>query len=576
MSAGKKFTFVLLPTFLCLMGILLTACGSGSVPGQTGAKQGKASDSQQVFRWAFRLPDIASFDPGIAQDITSNAAIQLVFTGLVQLDDNLKIQPQLAQSYDMSDNGLTYTFHLRPNLKFSDGSKLDANSVAYSVDRSLSPDINNQSGVALTYLGLIKNAAERTQGKVSTVIGSGIVVSDANTIVFHLTKPAAYFLGALTYPTSFPVEKSVIDKWGARWADHLSDNGGQGGDGPFKVESYSHSTGIKFVPNPNYYGPRPQLKELDYLPYKDRQTSYNAYLANQADLTDIPLTEYQAVKSRSDFEQNNALTIFYLGMNYLVKPLDNIHIREGLAAALNRDAIVQAAWHGAYTPACHIVPQGMDGYDQSLVCPGGTTTRGDQTKAKQLFSQGLQEEGLTVSTFPSLTFTYPSDSAESANEAATEVQMWKNVLGITVNTATASQNSLYTLGSQTTGHNGPLQIWMAGWGADYADPQDWITLQFGQGQPYNEFNYGQNNGATASQQQALQKQMLAADVMTNATERMQTYNKIEQQLVNDVSWLSIYQRPDIRLIKTYVANLKFNAASLVPPNDWGSIYIAQH
>src|SRR5205823_14185513 len=133
------------------------------------------------------------------------------------------------------------------------------NDVAYSIDRSLSPAINNQSGVGLTYLGLIQGAADRTTGKAKTIIGTGVVVQDPNTLVIKLTKPAGYFLQALTYPTSYVVEKSVADKWGNSWTDHLSDNGGQGGDGPWMVKSYSHTTGVKLVPNPNYYGPKPQL-----------------------------------------------------------------------------------------------------------------------------------------------------------------------------------------------------------------------------------------------------------------------------------------------------------------------------
>ncbi|GCE23710.1 peptide ABC transporter substrate-binding protein [Dictyobacter kobayashii] len=290
MRSGKKITTMMLPTLLCLFGVLLAACGGGSVPGSGSGSvnKTKAPDNQQVYRWAFRLPDIASFDPGIATDNTSIQAINMAFTGLVQLDNQLNIKPQLAQSYDISDKGLTYTFHLRPDLKFSDGTKLDANDVAYSIDRALSPDINNQSGVALTYLGLIKNAPERTEGKVPSVIGTGVIVKDPNTVVIKLNKATGYFLGALTYPTSFVVEKSVIDKYGSKWTDHLADNGGQGGDGPFKVKEYSHSTGIKFVPNDNYYGKKPQLKEVDYLPFKDRQTSYNSYLADQVDITDIP------------------------------------------------------------------------------------------------------------------------------------------------------------------------------------------------------------------------------------------------------------------------------------------------
>lgn len=578
MRSGKKITMMMLPTLLCLFGVLLAACGGGSVPGSgTGSvNKTKAPDNQQVYRWAFRLPDIASFDPGIATDNTSIQAINMTFTGLVQLDDQLNIKPQLAQSYDISDNGLTYTFHLRPNLKFSDGTRLDANDVAYSIDRALSPDINNQSGVALTYLGLIKDAPERTEGKVKSVIGTGVIVKDPDTVVIKLNKATAYFLGALTYPTSYVVEKSVIDKYGSKWTDHLADNGGQGGDGPFKVKEYSHTTGIKFVPNENYYGKKPQLKEVDYLPFKDRQTSYNSYLADQVDITDIPLPQYRQSKNRPDFSQTDALTIFYIGMNYKVKPLDNINIRQGMALALDRDTIVKAAYQGAYTPTCHIIPRGQFGYNPNLSCPDGADVHGNKQKAVQLFEKGLQEEGLTRQTFPQITLTYPNQSQEAANEAATEVQMWKSVLGINIASTAISQNTLYTYQAQTQGKNGPLQMWLAGWGADFPDPEDWITLQFGAGAPNNAYNYGDNNSANVANQKDLQKQMAAADVMTDKSARLKAYNKIEQQLVNDVAWLPIYQRPDSRLIKSYVIGMKFSAGSIIPPDDWANVYIAQH
>ncbi|HYU74919.1 MAG TPA: ABC transporter substrate-binding protein, partial [Ktedonobacteraceae bacterium] len=153
---SKKFTTRLLPTFLVLMAMLLVACGGGgSGGGTTSGSNPKAPQSQQIFRWAFRLPDINSFDPGIAPDQTSIDAINMVFTGLVSLDDQLRVVPQMASSWDVSTDHLAYTFHLKSGLQFSDGSKLDANDVAYSIDRSLSPAINNQSGVGLTYLGLI-------------------------------------------------------------------------------------------------------------------------------------------------------------------------------------------------------------------------------------------------------------------------------------------------------------------------------------------------------------------------------------------------------------------------------------
>jgi len=574
MRCGNKFVSLPISNFLCLLCILLlTACSTGL--GEPISKQ-KGPVSQQVFRWAFALPDILSFDPGVATDITSLNAIKLVFTGLVDLDDALHVKPQLAQSYEVSADGLTYTFHLRAATHFSDGTLLTSSDVAYSIDRALSPEVNQQSGVALTYLGLVYAAQERTTGKVKTIIGSGLLTPDPTTLVIKLSKATPYFLQTLTYPTSYVVEKKVIDQWGGRWTDHLADNDGQGGAGPFKVLAYDHSKGMRLVANPAYYGSKPQLQEIDYLSYKDVNTSFNAYLANQTDLTGIPLSQYSLVKSRPDFGRNDALTIFYIGMNYLVKPLDNIHIRQALSAALDREVVVKVAWHDAFTPTCHIVPAGMFGYNPDATCAHGLGIHGDKTLARQLFARGLQEEGLTLQTFPQLTLTYPSQNPEVANEATTEVQLWKSVLGITINTATMSQNSLYTAQQQTVGNSGPLQMWSAGWGADYPDPQDFITLQFGANAPNNAYNFGNNANPSASSQRDLQRQMAQADTMNDTTARAQTYHKIEQQVLDQVGWLTIYQRPSLYLLKLYVTGLKVNSASLVPADDWARVYIAEH
>jgi oligopeptide transport system substrate-binding protein len=582
MLARKKLTTKLLPTLLALMALLLAACGGGG--GTTpAANTTPAPQSQQVLRFfGFDSPvtDLGTFDPAQVVDSESNNAVQMVFTGLVQLDDKLQAQPQLAQSYDKSADGLTYTFHLRQNLQFSDGTPLTSKDVAYSVDRALSPAINNITGVALTYLGLLKDAPARTKGKLKSLVNDSILTPDSSTVVFKLSKPAAYFLGALAYSTSYVVEKSVIDKWGLKWTDHLSDNGGQGGDGPFMVKSYDHATGVKMIPNPHYYGPKPKLAEADFLFYKDTQTNYNAYQAGQIDMTVIPSAELAHAKTSKEYSQNPQLVIWYLTMNYLAKPFDNVNIRQAMELAMNKDAVDQAVEKGRYQPTCHIVPSGMYGYAPNLTCPGGAPTSGDAAKAKQLLQTGLQQEGYSsVAQLPHIKLAYESGRSDLANLITTYRSEWQKVLGINIDTTVLDFNTLNTQELATTGKSpaqGGLQMWAAGWIADYPDPQDWTSLQFGNGAPYNESNYGQNNSSTASAQQQVQQQLAAADLMQDPTARAQTYNQLEQKLVNDVAWIPYAQQLNTFLTKSYVIGIINNALGIVPPNDWQNIYITAH
>lgn len=577
-----------IPALCCLIALLLASCGGADSGTNKGQTQTKAPAAQQVYRYGDVATDISTFDPGQATDQPSIEAIQMVFTGLVQLDNNLQVQPQLAQSYDVSYDGLTYTFHLRPHLKFSDGTPLTSQDVAYSIDRALSPDVASLNGVTMTYLGQIKGADQRVSGKIPTLIGVGIKVPDTNTVQLITAQKVAYFLQALTYPTSFVVEKSVIDKWGLnKWTDHLGDNGGQGGDGPFKVQSYSHTTGITFVPNPYYYNTQPQLQKVVFAFYKTSQGAFQAYQAGQVDFVkavppaDLPIAR---ALQYSQYSQSAALTTDYIAMNYLYKPFDNIHIRQAFALAINKDVLAQAIFNDVRTPTCHFVPNGMPGYDPNLQCPNGATTKGDPAKAKALFQQGLTEEGLTLATFPKVQIAYESNVPVLEKEITTLRQIWHDTLGVDVTSQALDFVSLLKAENQTTCLqtdltkclNKGLQMWAAAWGADYPDPQDWITLQFGQNAPNNEWNYGQNLGTTANAQQQLQAQMDQADIEQNPTTRFAMYNRIEQQLVNDVAWIPIDQRDTSHVLKSYVIGQTSNATDLIPPNEWSSIYIALH
>jgi peptide/nickel transport system substrate-binding protein/oligopeptide transport system substrate-binding protein len=562
----------LLPTFLALMGMLLVACGGTTT---TTPTSGKATTQTLNFPFQAGISDIKTFDPALSTDAASIAAIDLVFTGLVQFNDKLEVQPQLAASYVLGSDGLTWTFKLKPNLKFSDGTPLTSADVVYSIDRALQPA--TKSVVGPTYLGLIKDSDKLNAGKIPTIIGDSLLTPDANTVVIIANKKAAYFLDALVYSTSYVVEKSLIDKYPTTWTDHLSEGGG---DGPFKVQTFTHGTNIVLVPNPDYYGAKPQLTKLIYPFYKEAETNYKAYQAGQTDYSGVPSAELASAKALSNNQYSLVpqLWINYYTMNYLVKPFDNIHIRQAFALAVNKDLIVQSVYKNTLIPTNHIVPSGMPGYNPNLTGPDGVTgTAGDTTKAKALLLQGLQEEGWSsVAQMPPVKLTYPILSQDTDNEVAALLQMWQTTLGISVKANREEFNKLLTDSEGALNNPKGLQFWGIGWIADYPDPQDWTTLQFGKGQQYNQINYGQNNSADAATQQQTQDALAAADINPDNASRLQAYMQAEQQLVNDVAWLPMEQVAVSQVLKPYVKGMVFNPQLLIPPDDWGSIYIQAH
>jgi len=572
MRSGKKLTLGILPTFLCLLSMLIVACGGGSGTGPSNTKAQKAADSKQVFVNAnpvAGLADIKVFDPALATDAASLYAIDMVFTGLVQLDDNLNLKGELAQSYSVASDGVTWTFKLKPNLTFSDGTPLTSKDVAYSINRALDPA--TKSTTAGSYLNLIKDSSKMLAGKIKTVIGDSITTPDDNTVTIVTNKKAAYFLDALTYPTSYVIEKKLIDTYGNKFADHLSS--GIGGAGPFIVKQYTRGQQIVLVPNTHYYGNKPQLKEVILPFYKSQDTLYKAYQTGAVDSTPIPSAQLaQAKQLTSEFHNVPQLYINYYSMNYLVKPFDNIKVRQAFALAVNKDEIAHNVYKDTFVASNHIVPKGMPGYTADLKGPDGTTsTAGNPTKAKQLLTEGLQEEGMTISSLPPITvYAASAGNPDARNEFAAEQQMWQSALGVNVKFRDEDFNQLLSDITNATNNPKGIAMWGIAW-IDYPDPQDWTTLQFDNGSPNNNMNYGQNSSANSSTQKAIQQQLEAADSNTTSN-RIQQYNTAEQQLVNDVAWLPIDQVAVQILRKPCVVGYVDNAQGLVNPESWANVY----
>ncbi|QBD76114.1 peptide ABC transporter substrate-binding protein [Ktedonosporobacter rubrisoli] len=565
----------LFSSLFCLLAFLLTACqGSQSTSQQSG--QGKASANKQIYIYPLAgYTDLLTFDPALAYDNNSVSAISMVFTGLVSIDDKMQIHDQLAASHAVAADGLTWTFKLKPNLKFSDGTPLTSHDVVYSIDRALQPAL--KSSTAYYYLKLIKDADKLQDGKLKTLINDSLQTPDDQTVVILARQPAAYFLYTLTYACADVVEKSMIDKYGNNFADHLAE--GIGGNGPWKVAKYERGKRIEFVPNQNYYGARPQLKKVVMPFYAQKDTLYKDYQVNRVDMAPVPTT--QIVQARTlpgkQFHSVPQLWIEYLTMNYKAKPFDNIKIRQAFALAVNKDEIAHNIYKDSVIATNHIVPQGMPGYNPDLTGPTGVKdTRGDPAKARQLFTEGLKEAGYTPSSLPPISLLLASEgSDEVRNEAAALQQMWQTALGVNVKINDVSDGNAFTVIANSAKTNPQsLQMWFADWIADYPDPQDFLSLLFDKGAARNRWNYGDNQSSDIAAQQANQRLMDAADVNANASERLQQYHQIEQQLINEVAWVPKYQQVSNYVLKSCVVGVIDNSFNLIPSDDWSKVYIS--
>lgn len=580
MSRNRKCPTALLLTWTCVISLLLTACAhntggiSKSAPNVIPRVEGTpmAPYDQQIYRFPLGITDISTLDPVLTTDIYSSRTIAMVFNGLIQLDDNLQVQPELAQSWEQSTDGLQWTFHLHSHLAFSDGTPLTSKDVAYSLDRALQPTTKSLCASN----SLLKDSDKLSAGQIQTIIGDSILTPDAHTVVLKLMKKAAYFLYTLSTACHYIVEKSLISKYGnEKFTDHLTEGGGAG---PFIVSQYLHKQQIDFVPNPYYYGFKPLLQKVifPFIPTSD--IAYRAYQIGELDYTSVPLDRFDEARQLiNEYSLKPRLSISYARMNFLAKPFDNLHIRQAFALSIDRDTINNTLFKDTRTPTYHLIPQGMLGYNPNLTGPANVTdTRGDAPLARQLFQEGLREEGWPdISSMPPITFTY--DTEPTSDKIVTALrQMWQSVLGVNVIPNPIEFNTLLTGVDQAKGNPNGLQMWYLSWSPHFPDPQDCLTVHFGKGQPYNDSNYGQNDTADALQQQQVQHQLEQADVEANPTTRLLLYQSAEQQIINQVGWIPLFQATLITLRKPHVKGVVITPISLTPPGDWAHIYIAAH
>lgn len=578
MRLGKrKFSIAGLVALIGTIALLVTACGGTTTSGPGD----KAPDQTLKLGWATGggSNDITTMDPAQCTDTSCIPIVELVFDGLVTLDKDLNVVPEGAKNWTVSADGKTYTFNLQSNQKFSDGTPVKASDYAWSMERSLSPCVGSPVAYYLSGAGseLIKDSVAfsgqtctngQVTGSIPTLIGDSIIPDDAaNTLTIKLTAPAAFFLAAMTYPTSYALEKSVVTgadlgKDGT-WLDNLTKGTtGQGGSGMFYVSSWDHKGVLNLKPNPNYWGKKPNFTEVQFKLFESSDTEYSTYQTDQtlAYTDTIPAQQLAAAKGQPDYVQLPILGFGGFAMNWKIAPFDDINARKAFCLAINKDQWNTAVAKGANIPSWHIVPKGMPGYNENLKGIDGAPTTGDVTLAKQYWQKYLDAHANKV---PPIKLSFNLSSSTAKLSAESYQSTWNQAFGLNVQIDQTAWETILKL-EQTK----QVQIYRFGWLADYPDPQDFLTLLFATTSGYNW------NNASVPQADQLMNQ---ADGLADMKQRVPLYNQAEQLLIDNVSFCPVFQYQNYYRLRTWVkGGFDQTSQALWPLSAWATGYIAKH
>jgi peptide/nickel transport system substrate-binding protein/oligopeptide transport system substrate-binding protein len=533
-------------------GAAPTAATGGAATATSGTSAGAAATPNKVggggtIRWSNEgVQDLDTLDPALAGASNSVMAMGLLYEGLVRLNSKLNIEPAGAASWDISPDGKTYTFHIRPGLAWADGTPVTAEDFRWSLERALSKDFAN--GAAGYYLSNITGATDWQAGKAQGL--SGVTVKDPATLQIQIDTPGVYFLDQLAFIAAAVVPKKLVDQYGKDWIDHAW------GTGPFKLKEWKHGERLTFEPNPYYWRGAVQIDSIDMPLVQDPKTAYDLYRTGQLDIMgsqQFPNTLADQAKDNPDFKQVPQFFDAYIGFNNKQPPLDNVKLRRALAMAVDKNTLADKVLGGGVVATDHIVPPGMPGYFEGL-----KPLAFDPAAAKTELAAANVGDAANK-----LTVTYTGGQADFDKVATTLQQMWKQNLGLTVQVQPEEQAKFND--DLTAMANNPetsaMQMYISVRGADYPDPQNFLTQQLHTG-------VGNNNGHFSNAD--FDKLTEEADVEKDQAKRMSLYNQAEQIAIDQVGWLPLYNGKGNLLIKPTIKGMVFTAQGLAV-DDWTQV-----
>jgi oligopeptide transport system substrate-binding protein len=471
-----------------IVGLVVAACGGGASPspsvapastepGASPSPSGAALAADQTLRIYLGV-EPPTLDPNLAQDSTSIAVLNALHRGLVYYDKDLKPTPAVAESWDVSNEGKTITFHLR-DAKYSNGEPIEAADFVFSWKRLMDP--RTAAPYAYNDLDVVGaaevEAIDAADGAAidAALANVGLSAPDAKTFVVNLTRPATYFIWIAGLWHNSPMKESWITQTGATEAANYVSSG------PFILDEWTHNSSIVLLPNPEWYGTKPTLTRIDMSMIDEPAQGQAAYENGELDMYLTPGADIRRMQQERPAEvvSSPQFAIGYYGYNMEGKYTSNKNFRAALSSAIDKQALIETTWGGTGQVANTIIPPGMLAYQADL-----NPYPYDPDKAKEYLATALQELGIaSVSDIPTLKFIY-NTGADHEARVAFMAQAWEDTLGLKFDQIGSEWSTFLT-----SRHALEYDVARNAWGQDYPHPNNFLNDLFRCGGGNNDEGY---------------------------------------------------------------------------------------
>lgn len=517
---------------LMVVALCLTTIGCGSTNGNQGTQNTGSSTSTKgaggntlTFAMA---SECETLDPGLCNYLSSSSVLMNLFMGLYMMDsDGKTLVNGCAESYDLSDDGLTYTFHLYDDLKWSDGSALTANDFKWSWIRELKPETASECASSLY---VVKNAEKFAKGECDED-EVGISVPDDNTLVVTLESPTSYFLDITAEANMSPVKQSAVEKYDtwSQSADSYVCNGA------FKVDEINHDESYVLSKNENYkYADKVSLDGVKIVFIEDGSAALTALKNGEVDATNNISTQAQTEFSGTD----NLLNFDTIGTTYFdinCEQFSDARVRKALGMAIDKKTIAKSLVASKPEPATGFVPQGISYYgkDDDFRDVVGDLQGYDTDEAKKLLDEAVAD-GFKLA--DSYTIIIKNDDEQKKIAQAMQA-MWKESLGINFEIVTYESGTYWDMFNQ-----GEFGVGFDGWTGDYNDPNTMLEVF-----KADECESNHWSGDKAKEYDDLIKKCATE---TDQETRFKNFETAEKILMDDCPCIPLYYKVSQLLIST--------------------------